>query len=108
MLPSVAISKLGEKKTMRLMGTTPSSVLFFFLASLRAQNVPRHVRAEVFAADSSVCGALDQGAAFSRNPAFAGLPLAQQRRRDSKLFGQLGLGAWLGSKVVGQVHGARV
>lgn len=117
LIPSAATRTRGEPSGIRMTISPPSRVqvigllmagLLFFLASLRAQHVPRNVWAEVFAADSAIGGALDQGAAFSRNPAFAGLPLAQQRRGDSKLFGQLGLGARLGSKVVGQVHVDRV
>lgn len=73
-------------------------------AGLQAQDIPSDVGSEVFASDGTTSSALDEGAALGRDAALAGLPLTEQRCRDTKRFRKSRLSAGLGDEVFREVH----
>lgn len=89
MLLSVAISALGEKKTIRGMNTNRLLLLEWsggLGAGLHAQDVPGDIRTQVFATDVPGGGSLDSRAPLGGHATSAGFPLAEQRCRDVQLF----------------------
>lgn len=72
---------------------------------LHAQDIPCDVGSQVLATDLAAGGALNKRASLGRNPALAGLPLAQQRGRYAQFSGKTGLSTGLGHEVVTEVHG---
>jgi hypothetical protein len=73
------------------LGCEPSGCGFCLDTSLETENVPSHIRAQVFTSNNATGSPFNQGAIFRRDAAPGFFPLAHSSLAHSKKVGQGGL-----------------